>query len=371
MARKMQLDTAIVTDMKAVASDSFKDNIRMIEVDKIKPCLDNFYSIGEIEMLADDIERQGLKHNLVVTEDAENTGYYFIKSGHRRFTAIQHLISENRYTSNFIPCLIDGVKTQSENILDLIMLNATTRVMSDSELYKQYEILRDTLEKLKQEGKKIKWRLRENVAAFLNISPAQVGKIENIKHNAVEEIQTAVEQGDLSIATADKIAKLSEEEQKELVSENDLKEIKTSDIKPRSKPAPEQKESHPETLEEDILITEDDSEDEGKYTFPETGESEPDLSEEDIPVTEDNPEDIEEDTSPESEESKQDFSEENEPDTESETLSEKEHCQLYCQAIEKALQNFQKKIEKAETIKAIDKAVTKIQAELRIIMEEI
>jgi len=97
MARKMQLDTAIVTDMKAVASDSFKDNIRMIEVDKIKPCLDNFYSIGEIEMLADDIERQGLKHNLVVTEDAENTGYYFIKSGHRRFTAIQHLISENRY----------------------------------------------------------------------------------------------------------------------------------------------------------------------------------------------------------------------------------------------------------------------------------
>lgn len=371
MARKMKLDTAIVTDMKAVASDSFKDNIFMIEADKIKPCLDNFYSLGEIEMLADDIERQGLKHNLVVTEDADNTGYYFIKSGHRRFTAIQHLISENRYTSNFIPCLVDGIKTQSENILDLIMLNATTRVMTDAELYKQYEVLRDVLEQLKQEGKKVKGRLRENVAAFLNVSPAQVGKIENIRHNAVEEVQKAVEQGDLSIATADKIAKLPEEEQEELVSTTDLTEIKTSDIKPKSKPVPELEESEAESSEKDMLITDESSEDDKQETFPELEEHEAESLKEDMLITEGDTEDDEQYTFPELEESEPDLSEESESDTKSERLSEKEQCEAYRQAIEKALLNFQNKIGKAETLKAIDKAVVRVQSELKSIMEEI
>lgn len=231
MARKFQVDNAIASDIKSAASDSFKDNIRMIEINKIKTSMDNFYSMSDIEILADDIERQGLKHNLVVTEDAENPDTYFIKSGHRRFAAIQHLISENRYGSKFVPCLIDGTKSHSENILDLIMLNATTRVMSDSELFKQYETLKETLEQLKSDGIKIKGRLREKVAEMLNVSPAQVGKIENIKHNAVDEVKEAVESGDMSIATADSFAKLPEQEQKELIADNDISKITTRDVK--------------------------------------------------------------------------------------------------------------------------------------------
>lgn len=231
MARKFQFDNAIAADIKSAASDSFKDNIRMIEIDRIKTSMDNFYSMSDIEILADDIERQGLKHNLVVAEDAKNPDTYFIKSGHRRFAAIQHLISENRYGSKFVPCLVDGTKSHSENILDLIMLNATTRVMSDSELFKQYETLKETLERLKNDGIKIKGRLREKVAEMLNVSSAQVGKIENIKHNAVDEVKEAVESGDMSIATADSLAKLPEQEQKELIADNDISEITTRDVK--------------------------------------------------------------------------------------------------------------------------------------------
>ena len=58
-----------------------------------------------------------------------------------------------------------------------------------------------------------------------------MGKIENIKHNAVNEIQTAVENGEMSIAVADKAAKLSREDQKKLIQDNDLSSIKSSDIK--------------------------------------------------------------------------------------------------------------------------------------------
>ena len=122
MARKFEIDTSIAANIKSAASDSFKDNIKMIAVSKIQPSIENFYSISEIEMLADDIERQGLKHNLVVCENKDKPDTYFLKSGHRRFTAIQYLISENRYNSGFVPCLIDGIKTKAENMLDIIMI---------------------------------------------------------------------------------------------------------------------------------------------------------------------------------------------------------------------------------------------------------
>lgn len=230
MAR-FQMDTSIAADIKSVADSSFKDNIKMIEVEKLKPSLDNFFSLTEIDILADDIERQGLKHNIVVTEDKNDPGNFFIKSGHRRFKAICQLIEQSRYNSKYVPCFVDGSKSQSENLLDLIMLNATTRVMSDSELYNQYEVLKDTLDKLKEEGKKIKGRFREIAANYLNVSPAQVGKIENIKHNAVDEIKNAVEDGTMSITVADSVASLNEDEQKELITQRNVSEIKASDAK--------------------------------------------------------------------------------------------------------------------------------------------
>lgn len=238
MARKFTIDTSIATDIKSAASDSFKDNIKMIEIGKIKESMDNFYSLSDIEVLAEDIERQGLKHNLVVSEDSNEPDTYFIKSGHRRFTAIKQLVREGKYSSKYVPCLVDGCKTKDENILDLIMLNATTRVMKDSELYKQYEVLKETLERLKADGMKVKGRLRDKVAEALNVSSAQVGKIENIKHNAVGTVIEAVENGELSIATADSIAKLPEEEQEELLEEKEISSIRTKDVKEKKESKP-------------------------------------------------------------------------------------------------------------------------------------
>mgnify|MGYP003289618344 CR=1 FL=1 len=259
MAKKFTIDTSIAADIKSAASDSFKDSIRMIELEKIKLSMDNFYSLSDIEILADDIERQGLKHNIVVVEDSENRGTYFIKSGHRRFTAIQRLVNENRYNSKYIPCFVDGIKSKSETVLDLIMLNATTRVMTDSELFKQYENLKETLENLKHEGIKIKGRLREKVAEMLNVSPAQVGKIENIKHNAVPEIIDAVESGDMTIATADSIAKLPEQEQEEIIAETPVEEITTKAVKEhkeKTKKKAVKKSEEKIVTDDDILLME-------------------------------------------------------------------------------------------------------------------
>ena len=231
MARKLELDSSITRDIKAVASDSFSDNIKMISVELIKPCADNFFSMSDIEVLAEDIERQGLKHNLVVSEDKDDKGTYWIKSGHRRFKAICYLIDENRLTSKTVPCYIDGVKTKAENMLDLIMLNATTRVMTDGEVMQQYEVLERTYKELEADGKKFKGRLRERIAEILHCSPSQIGKIETINRYATEEVREAVASGSMSISTANEVAKLDKEEQKELIKSKAPEEIKHKEVK--------------------------------------------------------------------------------------------------------------------------------------------
>ena len=88
---RFNIDMNISQAIKSVSADSFKDSIKMIEIEKIKPCQDNFYEMSEIEILADDIERQGLKHNLVVSVDKDNENEYWLKSGHRRLSAIRLL----------------------------------------------------------------------------------------------------------------------------------------------------------------------------------------------------------------------------------------------------------------------------------------
>lgn len=250
MARKLQLDAAITKDIKSAASDSFIDNIKMIDVSDIVPSKENFYEMSNIELLADDIEREGLKTNLLVSKEKNGSGKYLLKSGHRRFSAIKLLISEKRLTSTKVPCLVDGEKTEAESKLDLIMLNATQRKYTDAEVMSEYEQLSQILKELDSEGKGLGGRMRENIAKILNISNGQVGKLDNIKHNAAPEVKKAVESGAMSISTANEVAKLAPEKQKEVVektpdiSSAEVKKMQNKKPAAPSKspsPAPEEK----------------------------------------------------------------------------------------------------------------------------------
>ena len=166
----------------------------MIEFSEIKQNKDNFYTLSELELLADDIERQGLKHNLVVCKDSAGAGYWLI-SGHRRYSAIKLLIEQNRLKSTLVPCYVDGERTQAEAMLNLIMLNATQRKYTDAETMAEYEMLKQTIQQLEDEGKPVKGRIREIIAKTLNVSPAQVGKIENIRNNAIDEVHVRSDAG--------------------------------------------------------------------------------------------------------------------------------------------------------------------------------
>lgn len=255
MARKLQLDAAITKDIRSAASDSFIDNIKMIDVADIVPSKENFYEMSNIELLADDIEREGLKANLLVSKE-KNGSKYLLKSGHRRFSAIKLLISEKRLTNTKVPCLVDGEKTKAESKLDLIMLNATQRKYTDAEIMSEYEQLSLTLKELDSEGKGLGGRMRDNIAKILNISNGQVGKLDNIKHNAAPEVKKAVEDGKMSISTANEVAKLAPEKQKEVIEKKP--DISSAEVKKMQdkKPAAPSKPSSPAPDEHFTRVTE-------------------------------------------------------------------------------------------------------------------
>lgn len=271
---KLKLNSAIMDDLKAAASDSFIDSLKMLEVEQIIPNESNFYEMTEIEELAEDIERQGLMSVLVVTED---NGKYHLISGHRRLKAVKLLIDEGRRKSTTVPCYIKSAKSADETQLDLIMLNATQRKYSDSDTMREYEELERIFKAMEQAGKPVKGKIRNNIARVLNVSPAQIGKIDNIKHNAIPDVEQAVKSGEMSISTANEVAKLAPEQQKEIIeskpdiSHKEVKEIQKSSPKP---PKPKNKEPEkvtPPPVDEDEGTTESAEKDGGEEISEQTG----------------------------------------------------------------------------------------------------
>lgn len=263
MAKRLNFDTAILNDIKSVAGDSFADSIKMIPIGKLRDNPENFYDISDLDTLVEDIDRQGLKTPLYVVASDNNEDEYTVISGHRRKAAVQQLINNGKYGTDKLPCYIGAKKNETEDMLDLIMLNATARVITDSETVKQYEKLEKIFKQLEAEGKKTQGRMRDKIAAAMNVSSAQVGKIENIQHNAIEEVKAAVDEGKMSISTANEVAKLEPEKQKDLVEKKKAENITHKEVK---KAAAAAKESTPKDdkineIEENNSDYDDNSED--------------------------------------------------------------------------------------------------------------
>ncbi len=223
------MEFAGLNDMlSVVVSNTLTDNIKMINIDELHDSEDNFFELNRIEELAESILLQGgVKENLIVRK--RESGGYEVISGHRRKAAVQYLIEKGENVAHMLPCLEEEYSTDDEKMLNLIMMNVSQRQLSDSELFKSYEQINDILKRKKENGEKY-GKLREKIAESLGVSPAQVQKLQNVDNHAITEIKEAVISGDVSLSTANAIAKLDSEEQKKLA-EGNLSELKTKDVK--------------------------------------------------------------------------------------------------------------------------------------------
>lgn len=227
----------IVNMMVKSSDETIDDKFKIVEIDidKIIPNENNFYSTEEIENLKGSIIALGLQHNLTVSKKDEN-GKYKIISGHRRYKAIQELIADGELHIKTLPCKIDN-KTELEQRLALIVSNSTSREISPAEKMKQVEELKAIAKELKNsKDTKIKGKTRDFIAEQLNMSKSEVARYEAISNNLEEEIKEEFKQDNISTDTAYAISKLDKDEQKEVIeaiekAKIEDKKITTKDVK--------------------------------------------------------------------------------------------------------------------------------------------
>jgi ParB-like chromosome segregation protein Spo0J len=215
MPKQREFTSTMLQNMKNINSLNFSNSIKMLPLEKILPNPQNFFSISisDVELLAEDILNQGLKHNLVVKDNLNDT--YTVISGHKRREAIKFLTETQGY-SNLIPCLVEQYSTPDDENYALIMSNLTNRKLSDSEIFQSYSELRQILER-KKNSEKTSGRLREMLSKELHISEGQAAKIENIRKNATPIVKKAISDNTLTISTAHEIAKLNPSEQEKIM----------------------------------------------------------------------------------------------------------------------------------------------------------
>lgn len=187
--------------------------IRHIPIDKLKPSKKNQYGIRGIEELAANIEILGLLHNLDVKE-ADEAGYYEIISGERRYQACKLLYESGNQEFKTLPCKVEAL-TENKAISELKLLyaNAAARELTDYEKTYQAGRIKEILQALKKDGYKFQGRMREIVADMLDVSPAQMGRMESINKNLSPEFKEEFKAGNIGITTAYELSGQSEAEQ--------------------------------------------------------------------------------------------------------------------------------------------------------------
>lgn len=224
------------SNLAAIAANTMTDNIKMIDIAELHESADNFFEVVRVEEFAETILGQGgVKDNLIV-RPLESGGYEII-SGHRRKAAVQYLLDQGENVSRFLPCLVQEYADDADRMLDIVLMNVSARQISDAEMWKSYEIVDKILQDKKSAGEKF-GRVREKLAEILGVSPAQVGKMQNVDKNAIPAVKEAVESGDISISTASEIAKMDVEDQVELLEQTGFEDIKHKDVKAKNQSKP-------------------------------------------------------------------------------------------------------------------------------------
>lgn len=223
-------------NLDAIVANTLTESIKMIDIAELHESDDNFFEVNRVEEFAETILGQGgVKGNLIVRP--LETGGYEIISGHRRRAAVQYLLDRGENISRYLPCLVQEYADDSDRLLDIVLMNISARQISDAEMWKSYEIVDKILQDKKSAGEKF-GRVREKLAEILGVSPAQVGKMQNVGKNAIPAVKEALESGDLSISTASEIAKMSIEDQVELLEQTGFEDIKHKDVKAKNQSNP-------------------------------------------------------------------------------------------------------------------------------------
>lgn len=262
----------------AVGDETPKARFRTkdINIKKLYSNDKNFYSVTDIEPLAQKILLVGLIENLEVVHDPCDRGEYRITAGERRWRALKLLVEKGYTDFEMVTCQIQTPASADEEMLRLIIAN-DYRNKTVADILEEEKQLKDILQRMRQEGRTIKGykldsgRLRDVIAKMLQMPATKIAQIESINKHLIPEFAEELKEGRLTFSAAYEISGMNEEAQAEMLEryqENGLtyKEVKEIKQQQEEKAAAEQIEGQMNIdqfteTEEESEEPEDDAED--------------------------------------------------------------------------------------------------------------
>lgn len=200
----------------------------------------NFYSISDVEELAGDILTFGLKQNLELVYEPCEKGEYRIVAGERRWLALKYLVSKGYKEFEIATSKLTTPQDKDEEQIEIIIANAY-RNKDMTDMLEEEKRLKQSLEKLRAEGKQIKGydlstgRLREVIASMLHISKTKVAQIESVNNNLIPEFREELKSERITFSAAYELSGMSERGQQKMLEQfkesGDLSHKEVKDIK--------------------------------------------------------------------------------------------------------------------------------------------
>lgn len=208
----------------AVMDDSPKARFRTkdISIKKMYSNDNNFYSMPDIEKLAQDIYVFGLIENLEVVYAPCERGDYRITAGERRWRALNLLVEQGHKEFEIATCQIQTPQSDNEERLRLIVANAY-RNKTVTDILEEERQLKEILQDMRDNGQTLKGyrldsgRLRDVIADMLRVPASKIGQIESINRHLLPEFTTELKEGRLTFTAAYEISGMTEAAQKQML----------------------------------------------------------------------------------------------------------------------------------------------------------
>lgn len=155
------------------------------------------YTVADLELLAADIEQRGVRSPLEVVQTSEG---WRVVSGHRRLAACK-IVEARRGRHMQVPCIVVEYASSEDELLALVMANATARELSDWEKLRQYEVLHRIFTAKKQRGE-LGGSMRQAMADALGESSGGMARLQYVAAKADEDIRAQLRAGKISLNQA-------------------------------------------------------------------------------------------------------------------------------------------------------------------------
>nr|DAX13250.1 MAG TPA: chromosome partitioning protein [Bacteriophage sp.] len=210
--------------------------VKDISINKIYSNAKNFYSMPDIEQLAQDIYAVGLLENLTVVYAPSESGDYRLIAGERRWRALKLLTEQGHKEFEFVSCQVKTPAEENEEIVQLIIAN-TYRNKTAKDILEEEQRLKETLQKMKKDGLTLQGykldsgRLRDIIADMLKMPTTKIAQIESINKRLIPQFTEELKEGRLTFSAAYELSGMTEEEQNDLLEKYEESGLTFKEIK--------------------------------------------------------------------------------------------------------------------------------------------